>query len=293
VNKPLPLLLVTGTAFGCNFPLGKLAVAAGVNPAIWAIVICLGAGLALLVVTSLVEKAPPVPGIVRYAFVSGFISNVIPLFLTFAAIPHIGSGLAAILVATSPVTTALLSMLLKVRPPTALGLLGIAFGLAGAIVIIIGRNSGFTAGEGRWLFLAALIPVFLGVGNVYRTIGWPRGAGPMRLGAMINLAAVLPLALVGYAWNGLDPLPLFQVPGLVAAQLAASTIMYLTFFRLQAVGGPTYLSQIGYIAAALSVAVGVTLLGETYPAMVWMGVAVVAAGIALSTLAQVRAARAQ
>ena len=132
MNRPLVLLLVTGIAFGCNFPLGKLAVAAGVNPALWAIVICLGAGTALLIVTRLVETAQSVPGILRYAAISGLVSNVIPLFLTFAAIPHIGSGLAAVLVATSPVTTALLSMLLKVRPPTLLGLGGIALGLAGS-----------------------------------------------------------------------------------------------------------------------------------------------------------------
>lgn len=292
MNKPLPLLLVTGTAFGCNFPLAKLAVAAGVNPAIWAIVICLGAGLALLAVAHLFEAAPAVPGIARYAAISGFISNVIPLFLTFAAIPHIGSGLAAILVALSPVTTALLSIVLKVRPPTALGLLGIGFGLAGAILIIIARNAGFDATETRWLLLAVLIPVFLGFGNVYRSWAWPQGAGPMRLGAMVNLAAVLPLAVVGYAWNGLDPRPLLEVPWLVLIQLAASTVMYLTFFRLQAVGGPTYLSQIGYVAAVLSVAIGMFFLGERFPALVWAGVAVVALGIALSTVAQVRAARA-
>ena len=67
--------------------------------------------------------------------------------------------------------------------------------------------------------------------------------------------------------------------------------MYLTFFRLQAVGGPTYLSQIGYVAAAVGVAVGVSLLGERYPPLVWAGIAVVAAGIGLTTLAQARAAR--
>ena len=32
-----------------------------------------------------------------------------------------------------------------------------------------------------------------------------------------------------------DPAPLAKVPWLVAAQLAASTVMYITFFRLQAV----------------------------------------------------------
>jgi drug/metabolite transporter (DMT)-like permease len=182
-------------------------------------------------------------------------------------------------------------MILKVRPPNLLGLAGIGFGLAGAIVIIIARNAGFAGSDAHWLFLAGLIPVFLGFGNVYRTMAWPKGAGPMRLGAMVNLAAVIPLAAVAWLWNGIDLAPLLKVPGLVVAQLAASTVMYLTFFRLQAVGGPTYLSQIGYVAAALSVTVGVTLLGETYPVSVWAGVAVVAVGIALSTVAQARAMR--
>jgi drug/metabolite transporter (DMT)-like permease len=286
MNRPLPLLLVTGLAFGCNFPLGKLAAQAGIHPALWAAVICLGAGLAVLAAASAFEKSPPVPGVLRYASISSIISNVVPLTLTFAAIPHIGSGLAAILVATSPVTTALLSMLLKVRPPGLLGLAGIAVGLAGAVIIILGRHSGVSGAEARWLFLAALIPVFLGIGNVYRSVAWPPGAAPMRLGAAINLAAVPPLLIIVLVWGGLDLAPLLKVPGLVAAQLAASTVMYLTFFRLQAVGGPTYLSQIGYVAAAVGVGVGVAFLGERYPPMVWLGVAVVASGIALATIAQ-------
>ena len=292
MNRPLVLLLVTGLAFGCNFPLGKLAVAAGVNPALWAAVICLGAGLAVGVAARLFESADgAVPGLYRYAAISSVISNVIPLALTFAAIPHIGSGLAAILVATSPVTTAILSMALRVRPPSPLGLIGIGVGLAGALTIIIARNAGFGATESRWLLLAALIPVFLGAGNVYRTAAWPRGAGPMRLGATINLAAVLPLLALAFAVGGLDAGPLAAIPGIVAAQLAASTVMYLTFFRLQAVGGPTYLSQIGYVAAAVGVGVGVGFLGERYPPMVWAGIAVVALGIALTTLAQAGTAR--
>ena len=288
MNRPLPLLLVTGLAFGCNFPFGKLAAEAGINPALWAAVICLGAGLAALAAAALFERSPAVAGSLRYAAVSRVISNVIPLLITFAAIPHIGSGLVAILVATSPVTTALLSMLLKVRPPGALGLIGIAVGLAGAVSIVLARHASFGSGESRWLFLAALIPVFLGFGNVYRTMAWPRGAGPMRLGATINLAAVGPLVLIAVPWGGLDPAPLAKVPWLVAAQLAASTVMYLTFFRLQAVGGPTYLSQIGYVAAAIGVGIGVTFLGERYPPMVWAGIAVVACGSALTTLAQLR-----
>ena len=113
----------------------------------------------------------------------------------------------------------------------------------------------------------------------------------MRLGAIVNLAAVLPLLALAWALGGLDLAPLAAIPGIVAGQVVAATVMYLTFFRLQAVGGPTYLSQIGYVAAAIGVAVGVSFLGERYPPLVWTGIAVVAAGIGLTTLAQARAVR--
>lgn len=292
MNRPLPLLLVTGVAFGCNFPFGKLAAQAGIDPALWAAVICLGAGLCVLVASALFEKGGAVPGVFRYAAISGFISNVVPLVLTFAAIPHIGSGLASILVATSPVITALLSMILRVRPPGLLGLAGIGVGLAGAVTIIFARNAGLSGEASSWLFLAALIPVFLGIGNIYRGVAWPRGAPPMRLGSAINLAAVPPMVAIALFWGGFDLAPLTKVPVLVAGQIAASTVMYLTLFRLQAVGGPTYLSQIGYVGAVVGVGIGVAFLGERYPPLVWAGIAVVACGIALTTLAQARAANA-
>ncbi len=293
MNRPLLLLIGTGAALGCNFPLGKLAAAAGINPALWAAMISLGVGIVMLGVSRAVEGAATGGGpVLRFALTSGFVSYVVPNFLTFAAIPKIGSGLAAVMFALSPVVTALLSMLLRVRPPRLLGLMGIGLGLAGALIIIAARNADFAAGQSVWLLLSVLIPIFLGLGNLYRTMAWPKGAGPMRLAALTNLAAVAPLLIAAALYpGGIDIAPLLAVPGLVAAQLAVSATMFIMFFRLQQVGGPTYLSQIGYVAAAVGAGFGVAVLGETYPAMVWAGVAVVAAGIALSTLAQWQAAR--
>src|SRR5206468_1058880 len=47
MNKPLLLLLGTGAALGFYFPLGKLAAAAGIGPALWGAVIGFGAGLTM------------------------------------------------------------------------------------------------------------------------------------------------------------------------------------------------------------------------------------------------------
>ena len=288
MNRPLFLLLLTGAALGLNFPLGKLALAGGIQPALWAAWICLAAGLTMQLVSAALERSAPAPPMLRYAFISGFLSYVAPNFLTYLVIPKIGSGLAAIMFALSPVTTALLSLALKVRPPSALGLTGIAVGLAGALIIIFRRNADFGGGA-HWLLLAVLIPVFLGIGNVYRTLAWPNGAGPMRLASRTNLAAAPILLAIDLALTGgLDLAPLAAHPGLAVLQIAVSTCMFLMFFRLQQLGGPTYLSQIGYVAAVVGVGLGVFYFGETYPATVWVGAAVVAAGVALTTCSQFR-----
>ena len=289
MNRPL-LLLGTGAALGLNFPIGKLALAAGVTPALWAAVISLGAGLAMLFIVAVTErKNPSRTSTFYFAIISGFLSYVVPNFLTYSVIPKIGSGLAAIMFALSPVVTALLSLLLRVRPPNLLGIFGITLGLAGAGIIIFSRNADFSSSATLWILAALLIPIFLGAGNVYRTMAWPFGASPRKLAAHTNLAAVPFLALAVYVQTGaFDLAPLAGIPGLVALQLAVSTVMFLMFFRLQQIGGPTYLSQIGYVAAAVGVVIGVLYFGEIYPRSVWIGAGVIAVGIAFSTLAQAR-----
>ncbi|MGB8315573.1 MAG: EamA/RhaT family transporter, partial [Aestuariivirga sp.] len=84
MNRPLLLLIGTGAALGLNFPLGRLAMAAGVNPALWAAVISLGAGLAMFAIANLAEREKRAgASTLQFALISGFISYVVPNFLTF------------------------------------------------------------------------------------------------------------------------------------------------------------------------------------------------------------------
>jgi drug/metabolite transporter (DMT)-like permease len=79
------------------------------------------------------------------------------------------------------------------------------------------------------------------------------------------------------------------MPLLTAAQMASASAMFVFFFRLQAVGGPVYLSQIGYVAAAVGLASGTVFLGERYELLTWVGAAVITAGVMMTTRAQKRA----
>ena len=62
--------------------------------------------------------------------------------------------------------------------------------------------------------------------------------------------------------------------------------MIMMFFRLQQIGGPTYLSQIGYVAAAVGLVVGVVWFKETYPPLVWAGAAAIMGGLLVSLVAR-------
>ena len=62
--------------------------------------------------------------------------------------------------------------------------------------------------------------------------------------------------------------------------------MFSMFFRLQQIGGPTYLSQIGYVAAGVALLTGTVFLGERYSFLTWMGAAVIVIGIGFGVVAQ-------
>lgn len=288
LNRALPLLLITGSLLGLGFPLGKLAGAAGIAPVVWSWVMAAGAGLVLLLALRLRRVPLPMDARhLRYYLVTGTVSNALPNLLIFSAMPHLGSGFTSIFLAFSPILTLMLHSLLQRRRPPLLGALGIALGLVGALVIVLSKSHVDSAAPVLWLALAFLIPLLLASGNLYRTIAWPVGTGGLALAAGSNLGAAVVLGWVSVLWTGSLPLAaVWAVPGLLLAQVAASAAMFAVFFRLQSVGGPVYLSQIGYVAAAVGLGTGTLVLGEHYGLLTWLGAVVVAVGVLMTTRAQ-------
>ena len=78
------------------------------------------------------------------------------------------------------------------------------------------------------------------------------------------------------------------MPVVVLAQMTAAAAMFAFFFRLQAVGGPVYLSQIGYVAAAIGLIAGELFLGERYQLLTSLGAPFVTVGVIMTTKAQKR-----
>ena len=284
------LLTGCGLCLGATFPLQKLAAAAGVQPASWVFVSTLGASL-ILTIGAILKGRPPAGGHRVYYLVAALISFALPNLIVFVVIPKIGAGLTAVMFTLSPIMTLTIASLVARRWPDRLGALGIAIGLAGVLVIIAFRgDAGGSDASLGWVLLGLAIPVCLASGNVYRSHNWPPGADPLALASAINIAAAgLLFAAVFASGEGVAGLAgVVGVPGLIAAQIVATGANLAMFFRLQQVGGPVYLSQIGYVAAAVGLVAGTVILGERYPPATWAGALVVVAGVALVTWSQAR-----
>ena len=288
LHSPALLLLAVGTLLGLNFPLGKLAQAAQMPAVLWAALISLGAST-LLGAWLLLRRRPVVCDAqhLRYFVITALVSYALPNLLVLAAMAHLGSGPTAMMFTLSPLFTALLSRLAGLRAPARLEYWGIAIGFGGALLVSLARGEAGRPAAWLWVGVGLLIPLLLALGNVYRSLDWPpRADGTWLAVGSHGVAALLLLALCALtgAWRGLPALA--GVPWLAAAQVAAAVLMFPLFFRLQALGGPVLLSQIGTVGAGIGVAVGAGLLGERYPPLVWGGVALIALGIGLTVWAR-------
>ncbi|HET7717684.1 MAG TPA: DMT family transporter [Bauldia sp.] len=287
--EPVLLLLAAGFCIGLIFPLGRLAGEAGLPPLIFAGASAAGAAIVLGAITLagggrlVLERRTLI-----YAAVAGQLTFAIPFGTLVAVIPHLGSGIPAILQSLAPIVTLAIVLVIGLERPNPIRTLGLATGMAGALIILASRNAGALDVDAPfgWYLAALVTPAALAAGNVYRTTSWPEGSGALPLATLTLAAAALGLGLVLLVQalaGGAAPMG----PGLragwwlIGLQSLATGIGYAFFFRLQQIGGPVYLSQISYVNTGVGVAFAVLLFGERLSLWIWVAVALVFAGVAL------------
>ncbi len=289
-DSPLALLLVTGVLLGLTLPFARIATEAGVPPLVWAFVVSAGAGSVLwMALTLRGDRIGLQPERLRYFLVTAIISYALPNILMFTVITHLGAGYTGVMFTLSPIFTLVLSLATGVRRPSTLAIAGIAVGFVGALLVALTRGEVGRPADLVWVLLGLAVPVCLASGNIYRSWAWPKDAGNIELAAGSHLASALIALVLIVALGQFDAFALLgDMPALTLAQMASSAAMFAFFFRLQLVGGPVYLSQMGYVGAAVGLAAGTIFLGERYALMTWAGAAILTIGVVMTSLAQAR-----
>lgn len=292
---PFICLLAGGLLLGISTNLAKYAGEIGLTPIAFLFWSLTGASIILLVVAFLRHELPPLSArSFEYYFVAALVSVVGANLIFFSAIPHVGAGFVALIIALPPLLTYLGALALRIEKFQTLRALGVAAALAGAGVLAARKFSAPDASV-FWILLALCGPVLLAIGNIYRTLRWPDNASPSALAPGMLVTAVILLGIISMLpdFSLVVPFGEFLPLILIIVQAFIFAGQFLLLFLLQKTGGPVLLSLLGAVGAVVGVPVAVFLQGESPPDGLILGASLIALGVGLVTWGGMKMATSQ
>lgn len=228
---------------------------------------------------------PQAPKIWLTFFSMGLLNNLIPFSLIVWAQGHIASGLASILIATTPLFAVVLAhCLTREEKMTGGRLAGTLVGFAG-VAFMIGPSALSAIGSDLIAEIVVLTAAFTyalaGIyGRRFRTMGIKpivSATGQITASALM----MIPLALiVDRPWTLAAPgLP--TIAALIAIALFSTALAYIIFFRLLASAGATNLMLVTFLIPVSAILLGWLFLGERLQPQHLIGMATIVAGLLL------------
>ncbi len=208
-------------------------------------------------------------------------NNVIPFMLIARSQQDIASGLASVIVATTPLWVLVLTRLF--RPGERIGatqIIGIVLGVAGVAVLF-----GPEALAGRGTLLLGMTLSLIGAMSYGCAGVWGarfRGVPPL-LSSCCQLVCSSLIVLLLSMW--LDRPWTLPMPGaptiasLVALAVVSTALAYIVFYRVLAVAGGANVMLVTLIMPPMSLLFGIVLLGETFEPRYAIGAAIIALGL--------------
>jgi drug/metabolite transporter (DMT)-like permease len=219
-------------------------------------------------------------------FGMGFLNNAVPFCLIAWGQTHIASGLAAILNATTPLWTVIVTHFLTTEEKMTGGrLAGVIIGLIGVVVMIgpsVFEGIGATVGAQLAVLAAAVSYAFAALfGRRFKRLG----VAPMVTATgqvTASTLMLLPVALlVDHPWTLASPgLPVWAaVLGIAALSTA---LAYVLYFRILATAGATNLMLVTFLIPVSAILLGALVLGEQLDGEQFLGMALI--GVALAAI---------
>ncbi|UVO49317.1 EamA family transporter [Sphingomonas sp. SUN019] len=276
-------LAILSVMWGCAFFF--LAIQLRELPPFTIVLLRVGlAALLLLGWAAVTRMSLPGPKLWPAFLVLALLNNVVPFALYGFAQQHIASALAGILNATTPLWGVLVAHLFtRDERATSAKIVGVLLGFAGVVTMIggdaLGRLGGNTLAQAACL-AATLSYAFAAV--------WSRrfaaaGVKPLSVATgQLTAAAIvmIPLAaIVDRPWTMAMPGP--AVWGAVAGMVLVSTVFaYVLYFRLVERAGASNSLLVTFTIPVVAILLGVAVLGETLMAKHFIGMALIALGLA-------------
>ncbi|MGB3280671.1 MAG: DMT family transporter, partial [Pseudorhodobacter sp.] len=221
----------------------------------------------------------------RALLVMGLLNNALPFSFFVLAQGEIGSALAAILNATTPLFTLLVAHIATSDERlNRAKLLGLCLGFGGVVVMMGGAallGNGTTVLAQAVCLGAALCYAFASVwGRRFKSMGVPPLATAFGMLASTSVI-MLPLVLVvDQPWRGAVP-DLVPLTAILALALLSTALAYLIYFRLLANAGAVNLALVTFLIPVSAIGLGVLVLGESLALRHVLGMGLIGMGLAV------------
>jgi drug/metabolite transporter (DMT)-like permease len=282
--RHIALLIFLGAVFGSAFPFIQFGLQSFAPLTLVGLRLG-GAALVLAVVLVLQrQRLPSSLNVWRHMLVVGMIGLALPIFLITWGEQHISAGFAAIIIATTPLFSALLAFVwMRADRFGWAHVLGILLGFVGVAVALDVTQFDAVSSSGWASFAVALSAVCYAFQGLYtqKTLrdqpAIVTAAGATAAGALVTLPAA-------FALEGLPTTtPTAQAMlGLLSLIFLCSALAYVLFFwLLERIGAPRS-SMVTYLVPIFALFLGWVWLGEQIGAHVGVGLALVLAGLAVA-----------
>lgn len=289
---PILILLVLGFIWGSSTNIARYVAQAQVPPvsyAFWALFV----GSMLLLVVNLFRRQtiPVSVSHLRYYVIAGLCSSGIPTANMFLCLNHISVGAMSLALTTVPILTYFFSLIAGLEQVQVRRAVGIALGLAGALVVILPEGGLPQATSLKWFLLAFVTPVGYASGTVFTAKYRPHDVDSLVGANAMMLASATFLFVIAVTFEDLYPIwaRMSHINDLIVLHGALSATAFTLFFVLLRVAGPVYFSQVAYLVTFFGIAIAMVVFKETYSFWLWAALALTVVGVWFVNSAQTTA----
>jgi len=270
--RPPLYVLIFGVLFGTTISMAKVGADNGISPLSLVFWQMFAGGLLMALTAHL--KGQPLkfdPQHLRYYFIAGILGNALPTTFAFLSSVNVGAAITGLVYPLSPIFTYAFSLIIRIDQPNFKKIMGMLLGLIGALFIVLPPlrttyTSNFSDLSMMWLLLAFSIPIFLAFGNIYRSLGWPKGSASLPLAAGMLLATSI-LLLPALFITGAPIIPQLSSNiqiAILGGNIMMSYVGFIFYFELQRIADPVYFSQVSYFITITTLFFGYLVFGESF-----------------------------
>ena len=273
---PYIVLILMGAAWGLSIPLTKITVSTGYGQfglIFWQFVIA----VIVLGFTLVVRRKRPIfeRKTIFLFIVLALLGTIFPNSASYVATYYLPASFIAILIATVPMFSFPMAMLMGLEKKDFRRISGLFIGLLGVVILTAPKASFPDRHLLIFIPLALLAPFFYAIEGNYVDKYGTAGQDPIQTftgASILGTFMILPVTISTGQW--IDPFQPWPIENYThVASSCCHALAYCTYVWLVSRAGAVFTAQVAYFVTAWGVAWSILILGEETSRYLWLSVA--------------------